>query len=115
VTISNHGGNKVDCIPASLDMLAQATPKPAPGAPVFLDSGIRKGSDALIAMALGAEYCFVGRAALYGVAADGARGARRAIEILASEIRYVQAMIGVRNGDQLSRAMLLQDGRPIQP
>ncbi len=115
VTISNHGGNKVDCIPASLDMLAQATPKPAPGAPVFLDSGIRKGSDVLIAMALGAEYCFVGRAALYGVAAEGARGARRAIEILASEIKYVQAMIGVRNGDQLSRAMLLQDGRPIQP
>lgn len=113
VTISNHGGNKLDCIPASVDMLAEARPRLAPDATVFLDSGIRKGSDVLTAIALGAKFCFVGRAMLFGLAADGARGARRVIEILTSEIRYVQPMIGVSNCDQLSREMLLQDGRPI--
>lgn len=115
VTISNHGGNKLDCIPASIDMLAEAKHRLAPNATVLLDSGIRKGSDILTAIALGAEFCFIGRAVLYGLAADGERGARRIIEILASEIKYTQAMVGVSTSDQLSRDMLLHDGRQIQP
>ncbi|SPP98225.1 alpha-hydroxy acid oxidase [Bradyrhizobium vignae] len=115
VTISNHGGNKLDCIPASIDLLAEPKPQLAGDATtIFLDSGIRKGSDILIAMALGAKFCFIGRAALYGLAADGARGARRIIEILSSEIEYTQAMIGVSSSDQLSRDMLLQDGRRLE-
>ncbi|WP_439360483.1 alpha-hydroxy acid oxidase [Bradyrhizobium sp. DASA03007] len=114
VTVSNHGGNKLDCIPPSIDMLAMAKRQLAPDATVFLDSGIRKGSDILAAIALGSEFCFIGRAALYGLAADGARGARRIIEILGSEIKYAMAMVGISNTDQLSRVMLLQDGRQIQ-
>lgn len=92
-------------------MLAESGTRLSAEATLFLDSGIRKGSDILVAAALGAAFCFVGRAALFGVAADGARGARRVIEILASEVRYAQAMIGAKTGDRLSRAMLLRDGQ----
>jgi isopentenyl diphosphate isomerase/L-lactate dehydrogenase-like FMN-dependent dehydrogenase len=113
VTISNHGGNKLDCIPASIDMLASTKPALALGAMIFLDSGIRKGSDVLTALALGSDFCFVGRAALFGAAAGGAPGVRRVIEILASEIKYTLAMIGVSTFDQLSRQMLQRDEHPL--
>jgi len=64
---------------------------------LFFDGGIRRGSDLVVAKALGADHCFLGRAAIYGVAAGGLRGAKRAIDILQMDLSYTMAMIGVRS------------------
>ena len=96
VTISNHGGNKLDCMQGALDSLAQVRASVGRDARLFFDGGIRRGSDLVVAKALGANFCFTGRATIYGVTAGGLRGARRAIEILQSDLAYTMAMIGCR-------------------
>jgi len=96
VTVSNHGGNKLDCMQASLTSLAQVRAAVGPDVKLFLDGGIRRGSDLLVARALGADHCFLGRATLYGVAAGGLRGAKRAIDILQSDLAYTMSMIGTK-------------------
>ena len=96
VTISNHGGNKLDCMQGALDSLAQVRAGAGRDIRVFFDGGIRRGSDLIIATAIGAEFCFTGRATIYGVAAGGLRGAKRAIDILQSDLSYTMAMIGCR-------------------
>jgi L-lactate dehydrogenase (cytochrome)/(S)-mandelate dehydrogenase len=108
VTISNHGGNKLDCMQATLDVLAEI--RPALGdARLLFDGGIRRGSDLIVARALGADFSFIGRAAIYGVAAGGLRGARRTIEILQSDLIYAMAMIGCRAMDDITRDYVTVD------
>lgn len=70
---------------------------------LFFDGGIRRGSDIVVAKALGADRCFVGRAAIYGVAAGGLRGAKRALALLQSDMEYTMAMIGVRTVSGITR------------
>jgi L-lactate dehydrogenase (cytochrome)/(S)-mandelate dehydrogenase len=94
ITISNHGGNKLDCMEGALRSLAHVRASVDPGIKLFFDGGIRRGSDIVIAKALGADFCFVGRATLYGVIAGGLPGAARAIELLESDLRYTLTMIG---------------------
>ncbi|MEK9662288.1 MAG: alpha-hydroxy acid oxidase, partial [Alphaproteobacteria bacterium] len=64
-TVSNHGGNRLDILRASIDCLAEARDAAPDGATLFLDGGIRRGSDVLKALALGADFCFLGRAFIY--------------------------------------------------
>lgn len=97
VTVSNHGGNKLDCMQGCLDSLVQVRAAVGPAVRLFFDGGIRRGSDLLIAKALGADHCFLGRATIYGVTADGRRGAKRAIDILQAELAYTMAMTGIRS------------------
>ena len=96
VTVSNHGGNKLDCMQGCLDSMAQVRASVGPKVRLFFDGGIRRGSDLIVAKALGADHCFLGRATIYGVTAGGLRGAKRAIDILQSELSYTMAMIGTR-------------------
>lgn len=102
VTISNHGGNKLDCMPATLDVSAQVRTAVSGDVRLFFDGGIRRGSDLFIAKALGADFCFTGRATIYGVAAGGLRGARRAISLLQSDMEYTMAMAGCASIDDLT-------------
>lgn len=103
VTISNHGGNKLDCMQASLESLAAARKAVGPGVRLFMDGGIRRGSDIAIAKALGADHCFIGRVTIYGTAAGGRRGAKRAVDILQSDLTYTMAMIGCRTNADITR------------
>ena len=64
---------------------------------VFLDSGVRRGSDVVKALALGANAVMVGRATLYGLAAAGEPGVTRAIDLLGAEVSRTMAMLGLRN------------------
>lgn len=109
VTISNHGGNKLDCMRATLDVLAGIRPAAGPDVRLLFDGGIRRGSDLIVARALGADFCFIGRAAIYGVAAGGLHGARRAIEILQSDLTYSMAMIGCREVAGITRDHVTAD------
>jgi L-lactate dehydrogenase (FMN-dependent) and related alpha-hydroxy acid dehydrogenases len=94
VIVSNHGGNKLDCLPAAIDVLPGIARDIGHRAPLLFDGGIRRGSDILVSHALGANFCMVARATLYGVMAGGTEGALRAIEILRSEVQRDLAMIG---------------------
>ena len=116
VTISNHGGNKLDCMEATLDALAQIRPAVGSGLRLFFDGGIRRGSDLIVAKALGADFCFTGRTTIYGVAAGGLRGAKRAIDILQSDLNYTMAMIGCRSVSDITRDYVTagrHESRPV--
>lgn len=94
IIVSNHGGKAYDMLPTPLFSLAAVKAAVGGRVPVMFDSGIRRGSDILIARALGADFVFVGRATLYGVVAGGQEGADRAVDILRDEVDRGLAMIG---------------------
>ena len=108
IMVSNHGGRQLDRAPAPLDVLLQITQAVGNRVTVMFDSGIRRGSDVVIARCLGARFVFTGRATLYGCAAGGPAGAKRAIDILKDEIDRVLAQIGCPSFDQLGPDWLLE-------
>ncbi len=94
VVLSNHGGILVDSAIAPIDVLAETVDAVGKRIPVLIDSGYRRGSDIIKALALGAKAVLIGRPTLYGTAAAGEAGAARAIAILRDEIDRVLALIG---------------------
>ncbi len=94
IIISNHGGKALDRVPSALDLLPAVRRAVPPRFPVMIDGGIRRGSDVVAALCLGASFVFTGRATLYAVAAAGYDGARRAMQILQEEIDTTLALIG---------------------
>jgi isopentenyl diphosphate isomerase/L-lactate dehydrogenase-like FMN-dependent dehydrogenase len=97
VILSNHGGRVVDGTPAPIEMVAQAVDAVGKRIPVLVDSGFRRGSDIIKALALGASAVLVGRATLYGTAVGGEAGAVRAIGLLREEIDRMLALLGCRS------------------
>jgi 4-hydroxymandelate oxidase len=94
VVVSNHGGRQLDNAPATIDALPDVVEAVAGRIPVLIDGGIRRGTDVAVALGLGAEAVLVGRPPLWGLAWDGAAGARRALEMLAEELRLALALLG---------------------
>ena len=88
VIVSNHGGRQLDHVPATLEVLPGIADAVGDRVEVLFDSGIRRGSDIVTALALGARAVLVGRAHLYGLAAAGEAGVRHAIDILAGEVAH---------------------------
>ncbi|MBV8090317.1 MAG: alpha-hydroxy-acid oxidizing protein [Alphaproteobacteria bacterium] len=109
VIVSNHGGRQLDQAPASLDVLPAIKAAVGDKMTVMLDSGVRRGADILIALCLGAAFCFVGRATLYGAAAGGLAGVKKAISIFRDEIDLVMGQIGCPSLDQLGPDFLWRD------
>jgi (S)-mandelate dehydrogenase len=94
IGVSNHGGRNLDGIISPIEVLPEIVDAVGNRATVFVDSGFRRGSDVVKAIALGADAVMVGRSTLYGVAAGGFDGAARALEIYHEEIRRVMALLG---------------------
>jgi isopentenyl diphosphate isomerase/L-lactate dehydrogenase-like FMN-dependent dehydrogenase len=106
VVVSNHGGRALDCSIATIEALPAIRAAVGGRMTLFLDSGVRRGSDVVKAVALGADAVLAGRAPLYGLAAFGERGVARAIELLRSETVRTMAMLGARSiGDVKSAAI----------
>jgi isopentenyl diphosphate isomerase/L-lactate dehydrogenase-like FMN-dependent dehydrogenase len=101
VVVSNHGGRQLDRVLATADMLPEAVEAVAGRAAVLVDGGIRRGVDVAIALALGADAVLVGRPALWGLAAGGAEGARRVLEILRSELELALLLCGCASPAEL--------------
>jgi len=112
VIVSNHGGRTFDAGPASIEVLAEIVDAVGGRMTVIFDSGIRRGSDVLKAIAIGADAVMIGRATLYGAGAGGQEGAARAIAILKEEISTAMAMVGVRSLGELDRGYLRQETVP---
>jgi L-lactate dehydrogenase (cytochrome) len=94
VWVSNHGGRQLDTAPATIDVLESIVQAVGDRAAVILDGGIRRGTDIIKALALGARAVGIGRAYLYGLAAAGEAGVSHAIAILAEELRRDLALMG---------------------
>jgi isopentenyl diphosphate isomerase/L-lactate dehydrogenase-like FMN-dependent dehydrogenase len=105
--VSNHGGRQVDNAIASLDALVAVREAVGPESTILLDSGIRSGTDVLIALALGADACLIGRPYIYGLAIAGADGVRQVIENIVAELDLTMGLLGIRGIDDLSGDLLV--------
>jgi len=94
VVLSNHGGRNLDYVESTFEVLPEIVAAVGDRTTVIVDSGIRRGSDIVKAVAMGAKAVLAGRAALYGTAAGGQAGAARALELLRYEMDTAMAMIG---------------------
>ena len=102
VIVSNHGGRQLDTVPGACTALPGVVAAVRGEAEVVLDGGVRRGTDILKALALGARACMIGRPFLWGLAAAGEAGVERAIGILAAELDEAMALAGVRDLAELT-------------
>jgi (S)-mandelate dehydrogenase len=109
VIVSNHGARQLDQAPASLDVLPAIKRAVGDRMTIMLDSGVRRGADIIIAMCLGAQFCFFGRPTLYGAVAGGLPGVKKAVDIFRTEIDLVMGQIGCPSLDQLGPDFLWTD------
>ena len=94
--MSNHGGRQLDGAIASLEALPEVVDVVGDRAEVFLDGGVRRGTDVVMALALGARAVLVGRPALYGLAFGGSKGVEQVLEIVREETGNALALLGCR-------------------
>jgi L-lactate dehydrogenase (cytochrome) len=104
VIVSNHGGRQLDGVPSAISALAEVVDAVQGRAEVILDGGVRRGTDVLKALAIGAKACMIGRPFLYGLAADGGAGVRKALDILHAEIDVGLALLGRAGIKELDRS-----------
>ncbi len=106
VVVSNHGGRQLDGAVAAIDVLPEIAEAVGGRMAVLFDSGVRRGSDIVKALALGADFVFCGRATLYGAAAGGMDGVTHALNFLRSETDRVMALLGCNSVNALDRSYL---------
>jgi isopentenyl diphosphate isomerase/L-lactate dehydrogenase-like FMN-dependent dehydrogenase len=104
VVVSNHGGRQLDGVPASLDALEEVVEAVDGRAEVLLDGGIRRGTDVLKALALGARAVLIGRAMLWGLAARGEEGVTDVLRLLRDEVELGLALLGCASPPDVNRA-----------
>lgn len=103
VVVSNHGGRALDAAAPTLDILPEVVETLGGKTTIILDSGVRRGSDMVKALALGANAVLTGRATLYGIGTAGQAGAEKALAILKTEFEKTMAYVGCRRVSELSR------------
>ena len=108
VYISNHGGRQMDYVRGSIEILPEIVDAVEGKAKIIIDGGFTRGTDILKAMCLGADLVGIGRLQAWGLAAGGAAGGVRVLEILQKEIEISMGLLGVSRLDQLSPAYLTQ-------
>ncbi|XP_041633798.1 hydroxyacid oxidase 1 [Cheilinus undulatus] len=104
VLVSNHGARQLDGVPATLDVLEEVVKAVQGRCDVFLDGGVRRGTDVLKAIALGAKAVFIGRPVLWGLACQGEQGVIQLLELLKEELRLAMALSGCRSLSEVSRS-----------
>ena len=106
VVVSNHGGRQLDGVPASLDALPEVVEAVAALVEVLVDGGIRRGTDVLKALALGANAILLGRPYVYGLAVGGEDGVERVLSFLAAELDLTLALVGGSSVRELDRSFV---------
>lgn len=110
--ISNHGGRQLDGTVAPVRMLPLVKAE-AGNMAIIMDSGIRRGTDVLKALAMGADYVFIGRPFLYAATIAGEAGVRHGVKLMREEIDRNMAMLGITSFDQMNREMLVPSTGPL--
>jgi isopentenyl diphosphate isomerase/L-lactate dehydrogenase-like FMN-dependent dehydrogenase len=113
VIVSNHGGRQLDGVPATLDVLPEVVEAVGERVEVLVDGGIRRGTDVLKALALGARAAMAGRAVLWGLAAGGEDGVVRVLELLRDEIASGLMLLGCPRPEDVTRAHLRTTGPSV--
>lgn len=123
ILVSNHGGRQLESALSTLESLpecVEAARCPETGqkrCQIWLDGGIKKGSDIFKAIALGADGVFIGRIPLWGLAVDGEKGVSKALDILKAEFQHTMALAGCRTLADITKSRLVRvtlDGIPCK-
>jgi L-lactate dehydrogenase (cytochrome) len=104
--VSNHGGRQLDGSPATLDVLPEVVEAVGNQVEVLMDGGVRRGSDIVKAICLGARAVLIGRAYAYGLGAAGTAGVRRALEILRADVERTLQLLGCSAVAKLDQSYL---------
>ena len=109
IIVSNHGGRNLDTVPATIEALPGVVEAVQGRIPVLLDGGIRRGTDVLKALALGAKAVLIGRPYVWGLAVGGAAGVAEVVRILRDEFRSAMALCGTTSLARITREALWRD------
>ena len=112
VVVSNHGGRQLDHALAALDALGPIVAAVGDRAEVLLDGGVRRGTDVVKALALGARAVLIGRPQIYGLIVGRERGVVDVIEIFRAELDRALTLMGVQSVQELDRSWVIPRGRP---
>ncbi|HEX3820518.1 MAG TPA: alpha-hydroxy acid oxidase [Candidatus Sulfotelmatobacter sp.] len=104
ISVSNHGGRQLDCVPASLRALPEVVKAVNGQVEILMDGGIRRGTDIVKALCLGARAVLGGRTYAYGLAAAGEAGVERALDILRADLERTLKLLGCRSIAELDRS-----------
>ncbi|XP_022724453.1 peroxisomal (S)-2-hydroxy-acid oxidase GLO4-like [Durio zibethinus] len=104
IIVSNHGGRQLDYCPPTISVLEEVVHAVGGKVPVFLDGGVRRGTDVFKAIALGAQAVLVGRPVIYGLAAKGEYGVRRVLEMLKDELELTMTLSGCSSVKEITRS-----------
>jgi 4-hydroxymandelate oxidase len=110
IVVSNHGGRQLDDVVATLDVLPAIASVVRGKAEVLIDGGIRRGTDVLKAMALGARAVLVGRPILWGLAVGGESGVERVLQLLRAELEVAFRLSGCTRVDDINEALVVPNG-----
>ena len=109
IMVSNHGGRNLDTVIPPIEALPDIAQQVAGRVPLFVDGGIRRGTDALKALLRGATAVLIGRPYLYALAVGGADGVARCLSLLIEELRLAMALVGAASLRDLNREVIWPD------
>ena len=115
ISVSNHGGNALDGLPAAIEVLPEIADAVGGQVELLVDGGVRRGSDVARAVALGARAAMMGRAYIWGLAAAGEDGARQIVELMRVSLDATLGMLGCGDVADLDRSWLRMPSLPPQP
>jgi 4-hydroxymandelate oxidase len=113
IVVSNHGGRQLDTVPATIEVLPEIVAAVAGRVPVLIDGGVRRGTDVVKALALGAQAVLIGRPYLHGLAAGGADGVAHVQRVLLREFRMALALLGCKDLAAITPAVIWHERRPL--
>lgn len=111
IIVSNHGGRQLDGVPATIDALAEVVRAVRGKLPVYVDGGVRNGSDVFKALALGADGVFLGRPVLYGLAYNGQKGVEEVVEIMKNELAVIMRLAGCSRISDINSSMVVHESQ----
>jgi isopentenyl diphosphate isomerase/L-lactate dehydrogenase-like FMN-dependent dehydrogenase len=106
IVVSNHGGRQLDSVPASIEVLSEVVEALSGSCEVYVDGGIRRGTDILKALALGARAVLMGRPILWGLAANGSEGVSSVLQLLCKELELAMALAGRPTLNSIDRSLV---------
>lgn len=106
IVVSNHGGRQLDGVSSTIEALPEIVEAVKGRVPVLVDGGMTKGSDVFKALALGADFCLVGRPVLWGLAYKGEQGVKMVLDVLERELSRTMTLSGARNINEIEKSML---------